>query len=194
MTNSKRTKFLGELGEISRELLILIGVIIVIIIIITVVISMATKPEPLPEESEEEEYGQISEVELGDVRIKLEGARDRGNTLKASEKKSGREGKDLVTTERFIEVTISAENIGKDNISAGYWQIKNLVDSEGRIFYFFPGAELWILGESKCGALLKPGFSPTFCTKIYEVAKISTGLKVEVSAKRGKSEFIDLGI
>ena len=69
-----------------------------------------------------------------------------------------------------------------------------LIDSEKRKFYSSRQSDNWILEENKCGDILKPGFSPTFCTKIYEVAKISTGLKVEVSAKKGGSDFINLGI
>ncbi len=184
-----------ELKKIPKERLILIGAVIVVIIIIAVMASTMMKPSPPPEEVEEEEEELVYEVEVGDIKFKLKEVKDRGDVLKASESKypkSTRE--DLTTTERFIEVTISAQNIGKDNIRFGGWEVKELIDSEERNFYSSPQLDNWILEENKCGDILKPGFSPTFCTKIYEVAKISTGLKVEVLAKKGGSDFIDLGM
>ena len=38
----------------------------------------------------------------------------------------------------------------------------------------------WLPSPNLCGALLKPAFDPTPCTKIYEVSKASTGLKIRV--------------
>ena len=53
----------------------------------------------------------------------------------------------------------------------------------------------WIPDTSQCGTLLKPGFSPTPCTKIYEVAKISEKLKIEVYSKEdGLGDFIDVDL
>lgn len=194
MVNSKGTKILGELKKIPRERLILGGIIIVVIIIVVVVISMATKPPPPPEEAEEPEL--IYEIVVGDIKFKLKEVKDRGSVLEVSESiyPESSSLKDLVTTERFIEVTIGAENQGKDNIRAGEWDVRELIDSEDRKFYSIREAKFWILKENKCGHQLKPGFSPTFCTKIYEVARISTGLKAEVYYKKKGSDFVDLGL
>ena len=189
-------------GEISRTYLILGGIIIAVIIIAVIVISIVRKPDSSLPGEEEIIQELANEVLVGDIRFKLKEAKDRGNILKVPETEYSFV-EDLTTTEKFIEVTISAENIGKENIQAGYWDINELIDSKERIFYSSREANPWIPEESKCGALLKPGFSPTLCTKIYEVAKISTGLKVRVSSKQplrdvlfpGKQVFyIDLGL
>lgn len=186
---------IDELKKISKERLILGGAIIVVIVIITVIVSTMMKPSPPPKETEEEEQELVYEVEVDDIKFKLKEVKDRGDVLKASESKyPGSIREDLTTTERFVEVTISAQNIGKDNIRSGNWEIKELIDSEGRKFYSSRQLDNWTPEENICGDILKPGFSPTFCVRIYEVAKISTGLKVEVSAKKGGSALIDLGI
>ncbi|KPJ57152.1 hypothetical protein AMJ49_02570 [Parcubacteria bacterium DG_74_2] len=190
-------------GQIPKILLILIGAIIVVVIIAVVVTNIVRKPTtPSPEEIEEEKKPElVYEVVIGDIKFKLKEAKDIGSVLNASESKYPEwQQKDLTTTEKFIEVTIGAENIGKDNIQQGFWEMNELIDNEGRNFYSSQETEPWIPVESKCSALLKPGFAPTPCTKIYEVAKISTGLKVRVSSRQtgisfGEEKiFIDLGL
>lgn len=181
-----------SLGETSRTLLIWGGIIIVVIITIVIVINIVRKPVP-PEETVGEIQKPVYEVVIGDIKFKLKTAKDRGNILEASESKYTSQ-EDLTTTEKFIEVTISAENIGKEDIQLG-WEIKELIGSEGRKFSSSREMAPWIPEESKCGALLKPGFSPILCTKIYEVAKISTDLKVRVFSRQQEREdfFLDLG-
>jgi len=184
-----------SLGRISKTLLVFGGMIIVVIILVLGMVNR-TRKAALPEEPEPEPEP-VYEIVIGDIKFKLHEVKDRGNILKFSESKyPERQRPDLTTTERFIEVTVAVENIGKDNIKKDYWDIKELVDSEERKFYSLPEAEPWIPAESKCGAILKPGFSPTLCTKIYEVAKISSGLKVGVYSREKKKQtfFIDLGI
>ncbi|MCK4454223.1 hypothetical protein KAU51_02655 [Candidatus Parcubacteria bacterium] len=181
-------------GQISREFLILGGIIIGIIVLSVVMLKILWKPNPV---IEEEKIEPIYEVVVGDVRFKIGKVEHRGNILEASEVVDYQhQRKDITTTEKFIEVTITAENIGKDNIPGKSWDIQEIVDSEGRKFYSFDGAEYWISDDSRCGALLKPGFTPTLCTKIYEVAKISTGLKLKIYSKDYKEGdyFIDLGM
>ncbi len=182
-----------SLGETSRTLLIWGGIIIVVIITVVIVINIVRKPVP-PEEAVEEIQRPVYEVVVEDIKFKLKTAKDRGNILEASESKYTFQ-EDLITTEKFIEVTISAENIGKEDIQSGSWEIKELIGSEGRKFSSSGEMDPWIPEESKCGALLKPGFSPILCTKIYEVATISTDLKVRVSSRQQEGEdfFLDLG-
>ncbi len=185
----------GKFKKNPKKYLILVGAVIAVIVIIVLMASTMMKPVLPSEKTEEEKEELVYEVEVGDIKFKLKEVKDRGDILKASESKHpGSTREDLTTTERFIEVTISAQNVGKDNIQSGGWEVKELIDSEERKFYSSRQLDNWILEENKCSDTLKPGFSPTFCTKIYEVAKISTGLKVEVSARKGGSDFIDLGI
>lgn len=184
-------------GGVSGLILGLGGLVVIIILAFLVVnkTQLFVSPPPLP--TEEETTEPAYEVVAGDIKFALYGFKDQGNFLRASQTKSSRQvRKDLTTAEKFIEVTISAENIGKDNIKGGSWEIKELVDSEGRKFYSPRETEPWVSEESQCGAVLKPGFSPTLCTNIYEVAKISSGLKVRVYSKEQPREdfFIDLGI
>jgi hypothetical protein len=185
-------------GEISSKILIGGGIVLFLIIIFLIVSNLTKKPPPPPKETEKKEE-LVYEIVVGDVKFKLVEAKERGNTLKVSESVyPERVREDLVTTDRFIEVTISAENVGKDNIPPYSWDIEELVDKEERKFYSPPETSPWIPKESKCGALLKPGFTPTLCTKIYEVANVAKDLKVKVTVKgvgigKGGEGFINLG-
>ena len=182
-------------GQISKQMLIFGGIIIGVVIMVVLVINSLSKPAPLPEE--EEEIGPVYEMVVGDIKFELEEVRNKGNMLYVSESNEpDSRRKDLTTTERFIKLTIAVENVGKDNIEGRDWDIQELIDSEGRRFYALPEADIWISESSRCRTLLKPGFTPTLCTKIYEVAKISTGLKVKVYSKeyKGADYFVDLGL
>jgi len=190
---SQKNKY--SLGEISKTPMILIGVVIGVVVIVIIIISSLKKPPPPPPLAEPEEPEPVYEVQLGDIKLKLISAKDRGSTLLASDSRFYSHRTDTTTTEKFIEITITAENIGKDDLRFGSWDIVDVVDSEERIFHYSRMQDPWIPGSSKCGDLLKPGFSPTPCTKIYEVAKISEGLKIEVSALVGtqqKKALIDI--
>jgi len=106
---------------------------------------------------------------------------------------------DLVTTEKFIKVTIGAQNKGKSNVLQSSWDIGNIIDSDGRNFIpIINQAYFWLPKIDLCGSILKPEFEPTPCVKIYEVSKASDSLKIEVNAtldlnssKKQKS-FVDL--
>jgi len=191
---------INSLGQVPTSLLIGVIVIILLVIIVFVVLKVVRKPPP-PAPPTEKEEEPIYEVAIGDVKFKLIGAKDRGNALRVSESRQPEYlREDLITTDRFIEVTISAENVGKDNIPHNVWEIEELSDKEGRKFYSSPQFDSWIPQESKCGDLLKPGFTPTLCTEIYEVANVASGLKVKVSVKqlspqqRGGTGFLDIGL
>ena len=183
-------------GEISRGLLIFGGIIIVAVIISFIVIKVVTRPPAPPpvEDGEDEVYQPVYEVVIKDVKFTLKTAKNKGNVLRGSESKSPKWQKDLTTTEKFIEVTIGAENIGKEKTPNYNWDIGEIIDSEGRKFEPL-GSKVsnWIPKESQCGASLKPAFSSIPCTKIYEVAAVSTDLKVRVFVKEPKEEsFVDL--
>jgi hypothetical protein len=118
----------------------------------------------------------VYEGQIGDIDFIFISAKDSGSKLKSTVTYQT----DLTTTERFIKVTVGAQNKGKVDFGPYTWDIGNIVDSEGRNFipdlqayYFLPQPNL-------CGAVLKPAFAATPCTKIYQVSKLSTGLKIEV--------------
>lgn len=118
-------------------------------------------------------------------------ARDLGNVLKGSQSRNPSWQKDLPTTERFIKVTIGAQNKGLTNIKEQVWDIGNIVDSEGRNFTSSQyNVDSWLPDPNLCGALLKPDFEPASCVKIYEVSKVSKGLKIQViSLKKVGNEY-----
>jgi len=189
--------------KISEKFLILGGIVVVLMIVVVVIIITTSKP-PSPPTSEELEEGPVYEVVIGDIEFKLVEAKDRGGALEIPEGEEYlmRRDTDLTTKEKFIEVTISAENIGKENIRIGSWDIKELINGKERHFDYSQEASPWIPETSQCGTLLKPGFTPTLCTKIYEVAKVSTDLKVRVYSRQQtktgffqeEEAFIDLGL
>ncbi len=173
-------------GQASRLLLVMAIIILVAVAIVYLVMQMAEKP-PAPKPIQ----GPVVvlpfyEKQLGDVRFVFESAIDRGNILRASEIRNSQYNssyqKDYSTTEKFIQVTMGAQNEGTQNIELNSWDIQNIVDSQGRNFEPLDGYAItpWLPENNQCGALLKPAFDPTPCTKIYEVSKESTGLKIRV--------------
>lgn len=184
-------------GQASRALLILAIVILVAAVITYLVMKMAEKPKkPVIEGSANKPVLPVYEQQLGKVRVIFESAIDFGSVLKASDIPKREQGyysygghDDVVTTERFIMATIGAQNKGKVNTERGSWGLGNIVDSEGRNFEPVENSKVnaWIPKSSDCGAMLKPEFDPIPCTKIYEVSKASSGLKVEVKVGKNGS-------
>ena len=185
-------------GEIPKEILIFVGTIVLVITIISVVVFAIFGESPPPEPIIEEVRVPIYELAVGDIKFKLIKAEILDSELKASEScYPDQINKDIFTKEKFVKVIISARNIGTDNIDSG-WNIEHLTDKAGRNFYPVTKAQFWLSeDESQCSALLKPGFTPTLCSKIYEVAKISEELRINVSNKqkdvKGIKFLIDLG-
>lgn len=172
-----------EAGQVSKLLLVLAIIVFVAVIIAYLVMRMATPPPKPPVTGEPVIPQPIYETTLGDVKFVWESSIDKGNTLWVSEaRKDSYAQKNLVTTERYIKVTIGAQNKGKVNIAERSWDIGNIIDSEGRNFVPIEDYSVnpWLSNPNLCGALLKPEFNPTPCTKIYEVSRKSTGLKIEV--------------
>lgn len=181
----KQMVILGAIGAIGA----------VVVILSSGVLKPAPPPPPVVKEPEP-----VYEVSLDEaIRFQLKEVKDRGDTLKLEECMMPQFlRQDVTTTERFIEVSVLVDNIGKDNINAGYWDIREIYDSEGSKFYSENTFNLWVSSDSGCSNVLKPKFTPTLCSKIYEVAKAATGLKLEVYFKDSKNSkeqvFIDLGI
>ncbi len=183
----------------GANVLVIVGVIFVAIIIAALVFRfVVSPPAPKPEDQELKEPQPVYEVTVGNLKFHFEKAIDRSNSLPEAEgyfqwqKKEG-----LTTTERFVEVTIGVTNIGKENIDGREWSIEEVIDEEDRVFPPMNMRELepWLPEDNKCDTLLKPGFTPSLCTKMYEVAEISNRLKIKVVSKEKKNEgedFIDL--
>ena len=169
-------------GQIAKILLALTVVVLIAILIAYIVIKRAEKqPEPTPEEPTEPLP--VYDLTLGDVRFLFLEATDKGDTLYGKDSSQPDWQKDLHSTERFVELIVGAQNVGKENTPQKIWDIGELMDSEGR--KFTPaGQEVtnWLptYEANLCGSILRPSFEPSPCKKIYEVAKVSTGLKVKV--------------
>lgn len=193
-------KFSKESGAIKKKEMAVLGIIAAVCAVSVFLIISFTKPKPQPVVIEKEPEP-VYEVRLDDkVRFKLQEVKDRGDILKAEESRNPNfVRQDVTTTERFIEVTIAVDNISEDNLSAGSWDVREVYgkvdEKEGRKYYSSTLLNYWTSSKGECGGLLKPGFSPTLCTKIYDVAKTATNLKIEVYLKENKmTAFIDLGL
>lgn len=183
----KRSIFLKQnlqKGQVARLLIVLAAVVLVAALITFIVIRMADRPAKPVTEEEEQVKLPVYEQQLGNIRFVFQSANDRGDTLKKEDlvNQDYFSQKDLKTTERFIMVTIGAQNKGTLNTEQGAWDMANIVDDSGRNFialesYIVNG---WLPANNGCGKLLKPAFDPTPCTKIYEVSKESKGLKIQV--------------
>lgn len=174
----------NQKGQVSRLLLVLAIIVLVAVGIVYLIMRMAERPPAPSPEPDNTAPQPVYEKTLGNVRFVFEGARDIGSVLRASQASSQYSAwlKDIGTTERFIIITIGAQNKGKENIQDRSWDIGNMVDSDGRNFVPMDRytAEPWVPEGNSCGVLLKPEFDPVPCTKIYEVSKVSTGLKIRV--------------
>ncbi|MBI2050143.1 MAG: hypothetical protein HYT35_01660 [Candidatus Staskawiczbacteria bacterium] len=180
MINKKLFSF--QSGQVSRLLLVLAIIIFVAAVIVFIVVrATSTPPKPPIEESNVPKV--TYEATLGDIKFTFQEARDMGKILSGFQSRFPDWQNNLITTEKFITVTIGAQNKGKENIPERVWDIGNIVDSEGRNYVpLDQTADAWLPDPDLCSALLKPEFAATPCIKIYEVSRISTGLKIIVSA------------
>lgn len=177
-------KFKKEAGQVSRLLLVL-AVIVFVAIIITYLVMRAAERPPKPAENEPVVEMPVYEQTLGDIKFIFQQARDMGGVLYGSQSRNPSWQKDKTTTERFIKVTVGGQNKGPVNIKEGVWDLGNIVDSEGRNFTpLGHDVNPWLPDPNLCEELLKPEFEPTPCVKIYEVSKISKGLKIQVLANK----------
>lgn len=182
-------------GQVARILLALIIVCFVAIAIAYLVIKSAEKPaKPAVLPGTTEVPKAIYEFTASDVKITFQEATNYGSTLHGFDAKNPKYQKDLTTTEKYIKVTIGAQNKGKIDTPQNIWELGNIIDADGRNFKP-AGYDVnpWLPEKNECGDVLKPEFTPTSCSKIYEVAKGSTGLKVQVlvSKKSANSEKYD---
>lgn len=173
-------------GQVSRLLLVLAIIILVAVVITYLILKMAEKPQKPEAPMTTEVPMPVYEKQLGDIRFIFKSAIDRGVVLKTSQivnKTYSSYKKDFDSSGgKFIQVTIGAQNKGTQNTAQRAWDIENIVDSENREFVSLADnyIKAWLPEENFCGALLKPQFEPVSCTKMYEVSKESTGLKIRV--------------
>jgi len=192
MNNKKNLSSVS--GQISPNIVIIGGLIIGAIVMLVVIGGIFWNPGPQVTPTPIPTPPPVTrEATVGNVKFKLVEVKDLGNRLKVSESNEPKSFQsDLVTTERFLKVTVSAENLRKDNIPLGGWDITEVYDKDDRKFYTPMDTRIWIPNDSKCGEVLKPSFTATLCTKIYEVAKTSTDLKIQVSVRDAGAGFVSL--
>lgn len=176
-------------------ILLILGVIFVIVVVAAIVLRLALGRGGEPSNGENggnEEPQPQYEITVGNIKFIFKEAINEGKVL---EKEDGvfpswQDPADFETTEKFIKLTIGAQNVGKENIEGQYWEVMEIIDEDGRIFEALTDYDVkaWVPVENGCNTLLKPGFTPTDCVKIYEVANVSTQLKVKVVSKEGKNE------
>lgn len=171
----------SESGQVARTLLVLVIIVLIAIVIAYIIIRKGEEPLPPPPPPGNGIPQPVYEEVIGNIKFAFQDAIDKGKVLRGSQSRYPEWQKDLKTKEKFIEVVVGAQNIGKENIVANMWDIGDIIDSEGRRFVpLVEEVRNWLAEQDPCATLLKPGFSPTPCKKIYEVAEISKQLKIEV--------------
>lgn len=174
--------FKSQAGQAAKIMLALVIVCLVAIAIAYLVIRSAEKPAKttLPPDTTTVPKA-VYEATSSDIKVTFQESTNYGSILLGSQSENSKYQKNLITTEKFIMVTIGAQNKGKIDTPSGVWDLGNIIDAEGR--NFIPNnysANPWLPKPNGCEDVLKPEFTPTSCSKIYEVAKNSAGLKVEV--------------
>lgn len=166
-------------GQIAKTLLALAIIVLVALVVAYIVVNRTRpKPEPLP--GPEPEVLPVYETTVGNVRFLFLEATDKGSILLGKNSRSDYQN-DMKSTERFIEVVVGAQNMGKENTPDMIWSLGDIVDNQGRSYIAsIDEVRNWLPEKELCGSILKPSFEPTPCTKIYEVAKVAEGLKIEV--------------
>lgn len=184
-------------GQASRTLIILAAVILVVAMAVYLALKLsagqqAAKKAPESAGPPPPTY----ETQVGDIDFTLISAVNMGSVLVSKIAYQP----NLTTTERFIEVTIGAENKGKVNTDQFTWDVGNIVDDQGRNFTNIDDKAFYFLPQpDTCGQVLKPAFAPTPCHKMFEVSRQATGLKIEVLSQAGgstkkQSAFLDLAL
>lgn len=177
-------------GQVSRALLILAIVILVaavgVFLYLKYVANGRLAQQRAQEQAQNEPPKPVYETQVGEVKFTFKSARNLGRVL-VSPPSSGF-SQTVTTTERFIQVVVGAQNKGQVNTVSSTWGVRNLVDSEGRIFTPVDSKAYFLLPKPNlCGTVLRPEFDPVSCMRIYDVSTESKGLKVEVFAQKKDS-------
>lgn len=167
-------------GQVARVLLAL-AVLVLIAMAIAYIVVSRTRPTTKSVDNLPTEVKPVYEATVGNIRFVFLEATDKGDILKGADSNNPQWQKDIKTTERFIELVVGAQNVGKVNTEQRVWDVGEIVDSEGRNFIpTIQDSRNWLPEPDLCGSVLQPSFEPTPCKKIYEVAKVSKGLKAKV--------------
>lgn len=171
--------------------MLLAGIIVILIAIIIAyfVIKSAENPAKQIPTATTTVPVAIYETTKNDIKFTFQDAKNMGSTLYGAKSENPNYTKDITITENFIKVTIGAQNKGKENTPDNSWEVGNIIDSENRVFIASTySISNWLPKINFCGEILKPEFTPISCTKIFEVAKISKGLKIEVISNKKNAD------
>lgn len=189
----------SEAGYLSRTLMILAFVVLLAVVLVYGLLKYAGVQKAAQVAKDEAGLNEppkpVYEATVGDIRFLFDSAIDLGAIIKAETLYQ----QDIFTTEKFIKVTVRAQNKGKIDTTPYAWEMGNIIDSEGRNFIADPNAYPFLPRPDSCGTALKPEFEPTPCVKIYQVSKASTNLKIQVSSTSAGSSkkqeaFLDLNV
>lgn len=140
-------------------------------------------------------YAVGEDVRVSDVRWKLLSAKDRGDTLKASESRYASIAKNKTTSGKFVEINMEVENLGTEMKSVTNL---TLVDGKNREYTSSSDTSEWVPEGKELFLLsnLNPNVPQQF-TAIYEVPSDASSLKVKVGDLKlldNKQAAISLGI
>jgi len=180
------------------QTLIWIGGVFILLIVVGI-IAGAGKPSNTSTKNtnanNQQVYAINQDVRVGDVRWKLLNAKNRGNTLKASESRYATIAKDKTTPGKFVEITMEVENLGSDMKTVTNL---TLVDSKGREYTSSTDTSEWVPEGKELVLLtnLNPNVPQQF-VDIYEVPVDATTLQAKVGDLdlfKNKAAVISLGI
>lgn len=178
-------------GQVAKIILAL-AIIVVIALIIAFFVTRKTAKAPVKNPGPATPPPPVYNTKVHDINFVLLDNVDMGDILSGKESRKPKSQPDIKTTERFIEVTVGAQNTTKINTIRNSWDIGNIIDDQGRNFIPKSTATIanWLPADSvnNCGKVLEPIFTPTPCIKIYDVAKGSTGLKIQVWVEKSKTD------
>lgn len=181
-------------GQASRTLIILAALVLVAAVVVYFGLELAAgrkaqqaQQQVAQEEAAKEPPKIVTQKTIGDIQFTVVSAVDLGSVLRPP--KTAGFGQDITTTDKFIRVVVSAQNVGKVALPQYVWGVGAVVDSDDRNFTDANGKAFYFLPQpNPCGAELKPNFVPTNCTMIYEVSKSSMDFHIEVNATDAKSQ------
>ena len=183
---------LKEIKKSKGALSTIIIVLIVIVVIALVIAFLATRNQKPKTQTTNSNTPPppVYDLTINSIRFLSISALEEGNTLSGKLSKHPQSQEDLTTTERFIKVTVGAQNVAKVDTKRDDWDLGKIVDSDGRM-YGPVDASSWITEDNFCSTILKPSFQPSLCIRYYDVARVAKGLKIQVMSK-GSTGLIDL--
>lgn len=137
-----------------------------------------------------ENYAIGQDVAVDQVRWKVLSAEDAGNTLSSDNQFID----DKTTSGRFVRVRVELENLSKDMLSYGGFE---LVDEQGREYTRYSEAFGFIPTEEACVLEnLNPNITRV-CTEVFEVPAEATSIQARLGDLKvfgSKEALVDLGL